>query len=905
MSKYSKLTLVICLVFALIAIVIPNTITAQDSETDISIIQNPDSNSEETSAEADDSEQQDVQATGLNEPTTEQSRWIASNFPVITNIRLNSLAVKRIRKEFQAAGLKNFSSSGMDVASLGDEVTFSDNTEENMTVTSATSLPGAVDNSTSPAFPPIRSQGTLSSCATWATTYYQFTYENNLARGQTASNGDNNFIFSPKWTYNIINGGTDGGSYFSDAYAVELKHGAATWGKFPYDSNYLEWCQDENTWRDAINYRPISQGQIYNSDTNILIESMKTQLANGHVLVIATYVSSWVQSVVANDPATALDDAFVNQKIASYMKNTKLGGHAMTVVGYNDNLWCDLNKNGKVDDGEKGALKIANSWGTGDWNSGYRWVSYDSLRSSSAAPSSGTWPATDRSVSGIFWSGNVFTLTANPDYIPSVVAAVTLNSAERGQLVGTLGTGSTTVARPSSTLTLGALNHSGGKYGFNGTSSSSDGSFFFDFSDLGSSIGEEKRWFFGIYDFASGNTTTIKSFKLYQVTDQGDKLLASAGNMPQSTDAGQIYSWVDSPFDATNQPPIAKVAASTLTGITPLSVTFDGSNSSDTDGQIKAFDWNFGDGHTGSGVNVAHSYTAAGNFTVKLTVTDDKRATGTSNVIIKATSANQPPVAVITTSASKGKIPLAVTFSGANSSDADGTIVTCKWNFGDGSTGTGSRVAHTYKKIGSYNAVLTVTDNKGAAGTASVLISATAANLSPVARISANVTSGKIPLVVTFNGLESSDEDGKIASYQWKFGDGTTGKGAVVSHTYKKKGTYTVQLTVTDDKKANSTCTSTVGAIASNYIKAPGALSATSKNKTVTLNWQDNSDDETAFYIEQWNGKKYVKIGTVKANITKYAQKVTSGEYKFRVQSYNQYSKVKSEYSNEFTILVK
>jgi len=49
-----------------------------------------------------------------------------------------------------------------------------------------TSLPDAIDNSQSTAFPPIGNQGSLNSCTTWATTYYQMTYENNLARGEIA-----------------------------------------------------------------------------------------------------------------------------------------------------------------------------------------------------------------------------------------------------------------------------------------------------------------------------------------------------------------------------------------------------------------------------------------------------------------------------------------------------------------------------------------------------------------------------------------------------------------------------------------------------------------------------------------------------------------------------------------------
>jgi len=63
------------------------------------------------------------------------------------------------------------------------------------------------------------------------------------------------------------------------------------------------------------------------------------------------------------------------------------------------------------------------------------------------------------------------------------------------------------------------------------------------------------------------------------------------------------------------------------TGVTGTAVTFDGSGSSDPDGSILRYDWNFGDGSTGTGVNPAHVYASTGDFTVTLTVTDNDGAT--------------------------------------------------------------------------------------------------------------------------------------------------------------------------------------------------------------------------------------------------------------------------------------
>ena len=92
-------------------------------------------------------------------------------------------------------------------------------------------------------------------------------------------------------------------------------------------------------------------------------------------------------------------------------------------------------------------------------------------------------------------------------------------------------------------------------------------------------------------------------------------------------------------------------------------------------------------------------------------------------VLPKSGVANQPPTAVASATPTSGIGPLVVSFSGANSSDSDGTIASYSWAFGDGGTGSGVAPSHTYQNAGNYTAVLTVTDSQGATGTASVGIS--------------------------------------------------------------------------------------------------------------------------------------------------------------------------------------
>src|SRR5262249_11564342 len=143
---------------------------------------------------------------------------------------------------------------------------------------------------------------------------------------------------------------------------------------------------------------------------------------------------------------------------------------------------------------------------------------------------------------------------------------------------------------------------------------------------------------------------------------------------------------------------------------------FDGSGSHDADGSIVAYAWDFGDGQTGSGVAPAHVHASAGNYLVRLTVTDDHGATGT-DVALATVSApgNQPPGANAGGGRSGG-IGESVHFDGRASSDADGTVVSYAWTFGDGQTGSGAQPTHSYAAAGTYLVRLTVTDDDGAIG---------------------------------------------------------------------------------------------------------------------------------------------------------------------------------------------
>jgi hypothetical protein len=99
---------------------------------------------------------------------------------------------------------------------------------------------------------------------------------------------------------------------------------------------------------------------------------------------------------------------------------------------------------------------------------------------------------------------------------------------------------------------------------------------------------------------------------------------------------------------------------------------FDASGSSDADGTIVSYDWDFGDTATGSGVTTSHTYGSYGDFTVVLTVTDDGNATDTDTQTVTLTDPNQPNITLSVNGYKvKGVHTVDLTWSGATGTNVD------------------------------------------------------------------------------------------------------------------------------------------------------------------------------------------------------------------------------------------
>src|SRR2546421_63015 len=127
-----------------------------------------------------------------------------------------------------------------------------------------------------------------------------------------------------------------------------------------------------------------------------------------------------------------------------------------------------------------------------------------------------------------------------------------------------------------------------------------------------------------------------------------------------------------------NQPPRASFTASASWVRPGDSVTFNGSTSSDPDGAIRSYVWDFGDGSGGNGSVVQHLFGQPGTFRVLLTVVDDKGATdsATSYIVVSVT---HPPVAAFSANPPIAFRGVPIWFDGSNSTDPDGYPLTFSW----------------------------------------------------------------------------------------------------------------------------------------------------------------------------------------------------------------------------------
>ncbi len=269
-----------------------------------------------------------------------------------------------------------------------------------------------------------------------------------------------------------------------------------------------------------------------------------------------------------------------------------------------------------------------------------------------------------------------------------------------------------------------------------------------------------------------------------------------------------------------NTLPVAQFTVSALSGTAPLTVNLSAILSYDPDGTIASWEWSFGDGTSGTGESVSHTYNAAGTFTVVLRVTDNggAQARAQKTITVSAPSGGggtggTGPTATFTATPLTGAAPLTVTFNASASSYTGHEITYYSWDFGDGVTGTGVLTTHIYSPSSTttYHVVLRIiaSDNTEATATKDITVttsSPTPPSTAPTASFTATPTSALVPADFTFDPSASKAAAGRsLTTYVWSYGDGSShseNSAATVDHTYltaQASQNFVVTLTVIDD----------------------------------------------------------------------------------------------------------
>ncbi len=233
--------------------------------------------------------------------------------------------------------------------------------------------------------------------------------------------------------------------------------------------------------------------------------------------------------------------------------------------------------------------------------------------------------------------------------------------------------------------------------------------------------------------------------------------------------------------------PTPDFSASPVTGCTPLTVTF--TDQTIDSGTLSSWIWIFGDGTISTVTTpvTTHTYTVSGTYNVTMTVTDIHGCTKSithSNYI----SATFPHAAMaIDTFACAGDL---LTFNSAGTTAAGPAIYS--WTFGDGTTGIGNIVTHSYSTDGTYPVTFTISDVNGCSQTltSNILIQ------SPSVAFRDSVTAQGCGFT-TVHFFDMSTGIG-INQWHWLFGDGASSTQPNPIHTYSTPGYYTVTLLVTN-----------------------------------------------------------------------------------------------------------
>lgn len=375
---------------------------------------------------------------GVDEMTDEELDAFHSSLPRIVDVKPNKYALSRLSEDESAL----FENIG--IANPGEEMVYAMQGEdvELMSATTEFSLTSEVDVSESLTFPPMGNQGSTLACVPWTLCYYQLTNNNNLVRGLQAKNESGEAvpenIMAPGFIYSLCNGGVNTSTNWIEVTEALVGYGCPNICDYALrvtGESLQKWCTDTDVWYNAAYNKPegvayikIDVSQIINADSNC-VQLIKEMLSNGYVVSFSTFANSFEVTQCTT----------TGEYACRYMTDTQSGGHAMTIVGYNDDFWVDINGDGDEDSGEKGAFRVINSIGTkepdgyyDEFASGYLWMPYDAMGNVSGVEGA----ALNRMP---IMKKAVYFLVPQKNYVPLLMAEVEITTAKRNDVVVSLG----------------------------------------------------------------------------------------------------------------------------------------------------------------------------------------------------------------------------------------------------------------------------------------------------------------------------------------------------------------------------------------------------------------------------------------------------------------------------------
>ena len=321
--------------------------------------------------------------------------------------------------------------------------------------------------------------------------------------------------------------------------------------------------------------------------------------------------------------------------------------------------------------------------------------------------------------------------------------------------------------------------------------------------------------------FNNGTAPTPQASVTFTARDTRTGALSSEKSTTLSQDAPTYVAFGAEDFPST-VPTVARFTYSPTNPTINQDVSFNASSSSVSNG---TFAWDFGDGQTGSSVTTTHRYQRGGTFTVTVTATSDARQTSTSSRTITISTTLPPAAANFTFSPITPAINQDVIFTASgtplpgpgipfpgpgNPVPRPGEPVQgagYSWDFGDGTTGTGNSVTHRYTRGGTFAVTLRVTSDAGLTATTSRQLTVSTTLPAGFANFVFSPTDPHTGDTVRFNASSSTLTDG---TYTWDFGDGTSGSGVTPTHRYSQERTFTVTLTVRNERGQTATTSKTV-----------------------------------------------------------------------------------------------